>query len=112
MGTAVINTISIPVPVAFHRRLIWFLEHAARNAMLPLLDPGESTVGIHVDVEHLAATPVGGRVRCQARVIHVDQRIVSFQLLADDEQERIARGVHKLSIIEVARFARRVARKG
>jgi len=33
--------------------LIWFLEHAAREAMLPLLEPGESTVGVRVDVEAL-----------------------------------------------------------
>ena len=39
--------------------LIWFLEHAAREAMLPLLEEGESTVGVHVDVEHLAPTPLG-----------------------------------------------------
>ncbi|WP_419581529.1 thioesterase family protein [Stieleria magnilauensis] len=42
--------------------LIWFLEHAARNAMLPLLSPGESTVGVVINVEHTAATP--GREAC------------------------------------------------
>ncbi len=88
--------------------LIWFLEHAAREAMLPLLDAGESTVGSHVDVEHLAATPLGRQVRCSARVIHVDGVKVSFQLEAHDEQQRIARGVHKLNVIDVARFAKRV----
>jgi hypothetical protein len=39
--------------------LVWFLEHAARDAVVPFLDEGESTVGSHVDVDHLAATPVG-----------------------------------------------------
>ena len=42
--------------------LIWFLEHAAREAMLPLLEAGESTVGVQVDVEHLAPTPLGQHV--------------------------------------------------
>src|SRR5213594_1332019 len=91
--------------------LIWFLEHAARKVMLPLLEKGESTVGVQVDVQHLAATPLGERVTCRARVIHSDGTLVSFQLEAHDEHERIARGVHKLRVIQVARFAERVQRK-
>ena len=46
--------------------LIWFLEHAARETMLPLLDADESTVGLQVDVEHLAPTPLGHKVTCTA----------------------------------------------
>ena len=42
--------------------LVWFLEHAARNAVLPLLETGESTVGVMVEVEHLAPTPPGAEV--------------------------------------------------
>jgi fluoroacetyl-CoA thioesterase len=91
--------------------LIWFLEHAAREAMLPLLEAGESTVGVQVDVQHLAATPLGEHVTCRARVIHSDGTLISFQLEAHDEHERIARGVHKLRVIQVARFAERVQRK-
>ena len=91
--------------------LIWFLEHAAREAMLPLLEPGESTVGVQVEIEHLAATPLGQRVTCRGRVIHSEGTLISFQLEAHDEHERIARGVHKLRVIQVARFAERVQRK-
>ena len=39
--------------------LIWFMEHSARETMLPLLDLEESTVGVVINIEHLAATPVG-----------------------------------------------------
>ena len=49
--------------------LIWFLEHAARQLMLPHLEDEESTVGARVDVEHLSPTPVGHEVRCQAKLI-------------------------------------------
>ena len=45
--------------------LIWFLEHAARKAMLPLLEPGESTVGVVLNVEHTAPTPLGAEVVCR-----------------------------------------------
>lgn len=91
--------------------LIWFLEHASREAMLPLLEPSESTVGVSVDVRHLAPTPIGQRVRCRSRVIHVDGRIVTFQMEASDEVETVARGVHRLSIIDKGRFNRRVQGK-
>jgi fluoroacetyl-CoA thioesterase len=91
--------------------LIWFLEHAAREAVLPLLEPGESTVGTEIEVRHLAATPMGQTVTCRARVLFAEGSEVSFQLDAHDEHERIARGSHRLSVIRVDRFARRVARK-
>jgi predicted thioesterase len=91
--------------------LIWFLEHAAREAVLPLLDPGESTVGTEVEVRHLTPTPVGQSVTCRARVLFADRNEVSFQLEAHDECERIARGSHRLSVIRVDRFAKRVAQK-
>ena len=88
--------------------LVWFMEHSAREAMLPHLEPGESTVGVQVDVEHLAATPVGGRVTCTARVIRSEGRLFSFQIEAADETEPVGRALHKLSVIDVERFARRV----
>jgi fluoroacetyl-CoA thioesterase len=91
--------------------LVWFLEHAARDAVLPFLEDGESTVGAHVDVDHLAATPVGHTVTCVARVVHHEGRVVSFQLEARDEAELIARGFHRLRVIEVQRLARRVEAK-
>ena len=91
--------------------LVWFLEHAAREAMLPLLDEQESTVGVHIEVDHLAATPLGQTVKCSARVINTDDRLISFQLEAHDEQERIARGLHKMHVIQCERFAKRVKEK-
>ena len=91
--------------------LIWFLEHAARAAVLPLLEPGESTVGTEVQVRHLAPTPVGQVVTCRARVLFAESSEVSFQLEAHDERERIARGSHRLRVIRVDRFAHRVGQK-
>ncbi len=91
--------------------LIWFLEHAAREAVLPHLEPGESTVGIHVDVQHLAPTPLGDRVTCRARLLRAEGTRFSFQLEAFDSQERIARGFHQLRVISVGRFRSRVEKK-
>ena len=91
--------------------LVWFLEHAARNAVLPLLEPGESTVGVVVNVEHIAATPLGAPVVCRARVIYVDGPLISFQFEAHYEHEKIAGGTHKLRVIQAARLAKKVAGK-
>src|SRR5262245_28189018 len=91
--------------------LVWFLEHAAREAVLPFLDEGESTVGIHVDVDHVAATPVGHAVTCLARVVHIEGGRISFQLEARDEVEVIARGFHRLRVIRAERLALRVEAK-
>ena len=91
--------------------LIWFLEHAAREAVLPSLEPGESTVGMEIEVRHLAATPVGQKVTCLARVIQTEGTVISFQLEARDEHELIARGFHKLKVIRVDRFAAKIQHK-
>jgi fluoroacetyl-CoA thioesterase len=91
--------------------LIWFLEHAAREAVLPFLEAGESTVGILVEVRHLAPTPVGRSVRCVARVVQVDGTLISYQLEAHDQHALVARGYHTLRVIDVDRFAKRVGGK-
>ncbi len=91
--------------------LVWFLEHAARKAVLPLIEPGESTVGVLLNVEHTAATPLGAQVVCRARVIYADGPLISFQIEAHDEHEQVARGTHKLRVIEVARLAKKVQSK-
>jgi predicted thioesterase len=98
-------------PVLSTPWLIWFLEHAARLAVLPFLEPGESTVGTYVEVRHSAPTLVGHAVMCRARVVRAEGATISFQLEAHDDQERIARGLHTLQVIRVDRFAHRVQRK-
>ena len=91
--------------------LIWYLEHAALDAALPFLEPGEITVGTHIEVDHLAATPTGGAIVCTARVVHVEGPVISFQLEARDDHELIARGFHKRAVVNRDRFAARVKRK-
>ena len=91
--------------------LIWFMEHTAREAMLPHLEPTERTVGTLVDIEHLAPTPLGQAVNCRAQVLRSEGSQFLFKLEAFDEQEKIANGLHKLNVIDKARFAGRVARK-
>ena len=91
--------------------LIWFLEHAARAAVLPLLEPGESTVGTEIQVRHLAPTPVGQTVTCRARVFFAEKSEVSFHLEAHDERNRLPVARTALRVIRVDRFVRRVEQK-
>ncbi len=92
-------------------RLIGLLERTAREALQPFLEPDERTVGVEIELRHLAPTPMGQTVTCTARVIHVDGPQATFQIEARDEHEIIARGLHKRAVIRVEAFARRVARK-
>jgi predicted thioesterase len=92
-------------------RLIGFMEMTCRNAVLPLLEPGYDTVGTHVNVRHLAATPIGMSVTFTAEVIRVDGRRVEFRVEAHDEKEKVGEGTHERAIINIAKFATRLAEK-
>jgi fluoroacetyl-CoA thioesterase len=91
--------------------LIWFLEHAALDAALPALEPGEITVGVEISLEHLAATPIGSDVVCKARVIFAEGPIIAFQLEASDEKGLVARGSHKRRAVKLEKLAARLANR-
>ena len=91
--------------------LVGIMERTARQALQPFLETDERTVGIEIELRHLAPTPVGARVTCTARVVHSDGTQISFQVEARDEHELVARGSHKRAVIRVESFARRVQRK-
>ncbi|MGN6552356.1 MAG: thioesterase family protein [Verrucomicrobiota bacterium] len=92
-------------------QLIGLLERTARQTLAPFLDPDERSVGIEVEIRHLAATPLGQHVTCTARVISTDDKQIGFQIEARDQHELIAKGLHKRAVIQVDSFARRVQRK-
>jgi predicted thioesterase len=92
-------------------RLIGLLERTAREALQPFLEPNERTVGMEIEIRHLAPTPLGAQVTCLARVISSEGATVAFHVEARDEHEVIIRGLHKRAVIRVESFAKRVARK-
>jgi predicted thioesterase len=91
--------------------MIGFMEMTCRNTVLPLLDAGYDTVGTHVNVAHLAASPIGISVTFTAEVIRVDGRRIEFRVEARDEKEKIGEGTHERAIINIAKFATRLAEK-
>jgi fluoroacetyl-CoA thioesterase len=98
-------------PVLATPVMIMAMENAALNAIRPFLEPSETALGTVVDVRHLAATPVGQRVRADAEVTAVDGRRIQFAVSAHDETEEIGRGTHQRMIVDYARIERRLAAK-
>jgi fluoroacetyl-CoA thioesterase len=97
-------------PVFATPMMILMMENAALNAIRQFLDPGESAVGTKVDVSHLAATPVGHRVRAEAEV-GVMGRQIQFRVAAWDEVEQIGSGTHHRMVIDLERLDKGLANK-
>ncbi|MEP6996589.1 MAG: thioesterase family protein [Betaproteobacteria bacterium] len=98
-------------PVLATPVMIMMMENPALNAIKPYLDAGETAVGTRVDVEHLAATPVGRTVTAEAEVTRVAGRQIGFRIEAADGVERIGTGTHERTVIDLARFIERVNRE-
>jgi len=91
--------------------MINLIEAAALDAAEHLLPAGHQSLGIHLDVRHFAATPVGMRVAATAELVAIEGRTLTFRVEARDEREPIGDGTHRRVVVEVARFDRRVQRK-
>lgn len=91
--------------------LVGIFERTARQAIDPFLAADERSVGLEIELRHLAPTPLGAKVTVTTRVIHGAGQLVDFQIEARDEHELIARGVHRRAVICVDRFAQKVRRK-
>jgi fluoroacetyl-CoA thioesterase len=104
IGSGRVHVLATPV-------MINLIEAAALAAIEHLLAEGSQSLGTHLDVRHIAATPVGMRVRATAEVTRVEGRTVTFKVAAFDETELIGDGVHERVIVNVAKFDERVQRK-
>ena len=104
IGSGVIPVLGTPV-------MINLMEGAALAAVEHLLPAGHQSLGIHLDVRHVAATPIGMRVRASAALTNVDGRMLTFRVEARDEKEAIGDGTHQRVVVNVARFDQRVQRK-
>jgi fluoroacetyl-CoA thioesterase len=92
-------------------RMVSDVEYACRDFLLQHLDAGEDSVGAHVTIDHLAATPMGLKVDISARVVEVDRRKVTFEFTVHDPVEEVGRGKHVRFVVENAKRAERLAAK-
>ena len=91
--------------------MIYHLEVTAEAAIRDYLPEGWITVGVVVNVKHLAATPVGAKVTTRAEVIEVGDNTIKFAVEAHDGFEKIGEGIHVRAAVEQERFLKRVNRK-
>lgn len=89
--------------------MIMAMENAALNAIKPYFASGESAVGTHVDVQHIAPTPAGRTIVAIAEVTAVIGDRIAFKVRALDGDDEIGRGTHERVKIDLARFSERLA---
>lgn len=104
VGSGLLEVFSTP-------RMIALMEQAACLAIQPYLEDGESSVGIAISAQHLAATPIGLRVTAEARVTACEGRIIEFSISARDEKEPIGTALHKRAVINADRFMQKANAK-
>ena len=98
-------------PVFATALLVGFVEWTCIEALRPWLEPGQKTVGVHVDLSHCAATPAGIEVTAEVELIEIEGRRLRFKVTCRDEAELISEGHHDRFIIDPARFMARLAGK-
>lgn len=91
--------------------LVGFAECASMGVLAPFLDANEGSVGVEVNFDHTAATPVGLTVTAVSTVTAIDGRLVSFAVDLRDDAGAIGHGTHRRAIIDRAKFDARVAEK-
>ncbi len=104
VGSGRVHVLATPV-------MINMFEAAALAAIEHLLADGHQSLGTHLDVSHLAATPVGMHVTATAEVTGVEGRVVKFKVSARDERDLIGEGMHDRVVVNVAKFDLRVQEK-
>lgn len=101
VGSGLIFVLATPV-------MINLMEEAALKATESLLPKGKQSLGTHVDISHIAATPIGMRVRAEAELIQVEGRKLSFKVSVRDEVELIGEGRHDRVIVTADTFEKRI----
>ena len=84
--------------------MVAMMEGAACEAIDACIPEGSTSVGMELNISHLAATPVGMEVRAEAEVIAVEGKIITFAVTAYDEAGKIGEGTHKRCIVNTQRF--------
>ena len=104
LGSGGVEVLATPVMIAL-------MEDAARSSVDSKLDQGQMSVGVNLNVSHLAATPVGMRVTARAELVALEGRRLTFKVEAHDEREKIGEGTHIRTIINLERFMDRLHEK-
>lgn len=99
------------VPVFGTPAMAALVEAAAVQAVAEVLGEDQTTVGVYLDLQHLAATPIGLTVRAEARLVQVEGRRLTFRVTAYDDVEQIGIGTHQRMLVDTSRFLTRTQKK-
>lgn len=99
------------LPVFSTPHMIALMEKASMDAVAPCLEENQGTVGIKLDVAHLAATPIGMTVRAESELIEIEKRVLTFRVTAYAGEELIGEGTHQRCIIFNDRFMEKTLAK-
>ena len=92
--------------------MIALMESAALESVQPYLEPDTTTVGVRLEVEHLAPSPLGMKISCESTLIEIDRRMLTFEISVLDEKGEIGRGIHKRFVVQKDTFLQKaLARK-
>lgn len=98
-------------PVLATAMMVAFIEQTCIMGLRPFLQAGQHTVGTHVDVSHVAATPVGMQITAKLALIGIEGRALHFKVSCHDEAGLIGEGTHRRAIIDVEKFMQRLQHK-
>lgn len=98
-------------PVFSTPHMIGLMELTAWSSVEPYMEEGRSTVGTHLDVSHLSASPIGAHIVCESELIEIDRRKLVFKVTAFDDAGPIGGGTHERFIIDIDKFMERVEAK-
>jgi len=98
-------------PVFATAYMVAFIETTCVAALKPHLAPGQHSVGTHIDVSHLAPTPIGMKVTAEVELLQAEGRKLRFKVSCRDEKDLIGEGFHERFVIDLAKFMARVESK-
>ena len=99
------------LPVYATPAMILLLESACAKAVAPELEDGMTTVGTKLDIEHVAATPIGMEVCCKCELVEIDRRRLVFNVEITDKAGIIGKGTHERFIVASEKFMAKVNAK-
>ncbi len=97
VGSGVLEVFATPCMLAL-------MEKTACESVEPYLEEGWGSVGTEVHIRHMAATPIGMRVRCETELTEVDGRRLMFDVRAYDDREMIGEGTHERFLVQNGKF--------
>jgi predicted thioesterase len=96
-GSGTVDVFGTPSMVAF-------MENTCKNCVQLYLVEGEGTVGIALNIRHLAAAPIGATVKCECELIEVERTILTFTVKVSMGDELIGDGTHTRARVDFVRF--------